>query len=251
MKIFHSGFVRRMEDIEELALSYFILKRIHNRRKKRNKHVWVRRFLTDREHKGSNNDSGILANSNFGKKFLQGEMGVMAATNLQGCAYDPLPYFLVGDEIFPLKTWLMRPYGGKNLTEGQRIFNYRLSRARRTIENAFGILVARWRIFHTPIKASVENAQKYILAAIALHNYLGQTENASYCPYGFVDSDCGNGQIHPGDWRSTQSSCLQQLSNVRGSRYEEDAKEMGEALKDYLNSEEGSMEWQVEYIRRT
>ena len=42
-----------MEDIEELALSYFILKIIRDGRKKRNKRVWVRRFLTDREYKGA------------------------------------------------------------------------------------------------------------------------------------------------------------------------------------------------------
>ena len=27
-----------------------------------------------------------------------------------------LPYFLLGDEIFPLLNWLMRPYSGKALT---------------------------------------------------------------------------------------------------------------------------------------
>ena len=30
-----------------------------------------------------------------------------------------LPYTLVGDDIFPLKTWLIKPYPGKNLTVPQ------------------------------------------------------------------------------------------------------------------------------------
>ena len=46
------------------------------------------------------------------------------ATALCGCTYDPLPYFLVGDEIFPLKTYLMRPYPGSRLTETEAIYNY-------------------------------------------------------------------------------------------------------------------------------
>ena len=67
---------------------------------------------------------------------------------------EELPYFLLGDEIFPLKSWLQRPYPGP-LDECKKIFNYRLSRARRKIENVFGILAARWRIFRHPIKSDV------------------------------------------------------------------------------------------------
>lgn len=95
---------------------------------------------------GSNNDSGVLANSEMGNRFSDKDFHLPEDQDLCGCPYKPLPYFLVGDEIFPLKSWLMGPYPGNNLTEPLRIYNYRHSRARRTIENAFGILAARWRI---------------------------------------------------------------------------------------------------------
>ena len=78
---------------------------------------------------GCNNDTGVLNNSKMVKKFRADKYSVPNASSLDGCTFDPLPYFLVGDEIFPLTTWLMRPYPG-NLTEPQRVFNYRLSRAR-------------------------------------------------------------------------------------------------------------------------
>ena len=106
--------------------------------------------------------------------------------NLAGFPRNPLNYFMVGDEIFPLKAWLLRPYRG-NLTDFQKVFNYRLSRSRCTVENTFGILAYRWRIFRRPIKAKVENTQRYSPAAIGLHNYLQQTHNAYYCPTGFID----------------------------------------------------------------
>ena len=54
--------------------------------------------------------------------------------SVKGCDFEPLPYFLEGNEIFLLKTWLMRPYPGK-LAEQERLFNYRLSRARRKYTN--------------------------------------------------------------------------------------------------------------------
>ena len=117
---------------------------------------------------GSNNDSGILANSEMGMRFEVKDFNLPQDKDLEECPYKPLPYFLLGDEIFPLKPWLMRPFPGNNLSEENRIYNYRHSRARRTIENTFGILAARWRIMLKPIRASVENVEKYICACLGL-----------------------------------------------------------------------------------
>ena len=209
--------------------------------------------LVDIGQYGSNNDSGVLAKSDIGKGFDNNKMKLPLARNVQGCSYDPLPYYLVGDEIFPLKTWMMRPYPGK-LTEEQSIFNYRQSRARRVIENSFGILRARWRIFSRPIKATVENVENYVLAAICLHNYLRLTDNAVYTPAGFVDRKSKTGEIKQGEWRRNlleQGLCFRNINNVRGSRQSIASTKMRDALKDFVNSEEGSVEWQLKYVRST
>ena len=55
---------------------------------------------------GSNNDSGVLLKSKMGKQLAQENLNLPCASTLEDCAYDPLPYFLVGDEIFPLKTYI-------------------------------------------------------------------------------------------------------------------------------------------------
>ena len=178
--------------------------------------------------------------------------------------YQSLQIFLVAmltnsPIIFHLKPWLLRGYPDKNLSEENRIYNYTHSRARRTIENTFGILSARWRIFSTSIRSTVAHAEEYVLATIALHNYLRQTSNASYTPAGFIDSESSDGSLIPEHWRnevvqsneSGSGGCLRRVNPVRGSRVRADAIEIRRALTDYLRSDVGSVEWQLEYVRRT
>ena len=158
----------------------------------------------------SNNNSGVLANSTMGKKFSNGTMNMPPPSSLERCSLGPLPCYLVGDEIFPLKECLLRPCPG-TLTEEQKVFNYHLSRARRTTENSSGILTTRWRIFLTPIKAKVEDFESYVQAAVTLHNYLNQTESLTVIQNEYNDGE--NVELH--------DRGLISLRNVRGSRYPE------------------------------
>jgi len=66
----------------------------------------------------------------------------------------------------------MKPYGQTGLTAEQLIFNYRLSRPRRVVENSFGILVSRFGVLQRPITLSPQKAQIIVLTFCCLHNYL-------------------------------------------------------------------------------
>lgn len=72
----------------------------------------------------------------------------------------------VGDDNFPLRTNILKPFSHRNLSLEEKIFNYRLSRARRVSENAFGILSSRFRILRRPINVKVENAELLVLFTI-------------------------------------------------------------------------------------
>lgn len=90
---------------------------------------------------GRRSDGGIFRDSKMGLKFNSKKMNVPAPESLSPDG-SSLPYVLVGNKAFQLTDYLLRPYPGKgNLNDERNIFNYRLSRARRTIENTFGILV--------------------------------------------------------------------------------------------------------------
>ena len=204
---------------------------------------------------GSNNDSQMFRNSHMGKTFFNDEMSLPVAECLEDSpTFGKVPYFLVGDEAVPLQSWLLRPYSGQGIPKEQRIFNYKLSRARRVIENALDILAARWRVFMQPIQSTVEKTDRIVKAKIWLHNFLRQTNSAGYCPTGFVDSYDETGTIEEGEWRrligdKNGATLLQNIPTVRESRPTTSALKVRNIMKSYVNSIEGSVPWQWDHVR--
>lgn len=155
---------------------------------------------------------------------------------------------MVADDAFALKPYLMKPYAFRNQIMANRVFNYRLSRARRIIENVFGIAAARFRILRRPIDLTVENTVNVVLAVCVLHNFLvtrnGLTRND-------VDQEGADGEIEEGTWRAI----LRQENNFRNidshnTRYTDDATEVRETFTNYFSRPEGEVEWQYRSVLR-
>ena len=85
---------------------------------------------------------------------------------------EPVPHVWTGDDAFALTTYLMKPYPRTQLSNKERIFNYRLSRMRRISENSFGILASRWRVLRSPILLEPRFVIIIVLAILVLHNLL-------------------------------------------------------------------------------
>ena len=100
---------------------------------------------------------------------------------------------------------------------------------------------------------SVKNAENHTLACIGLQKYLRLTDNPSYFPAGYVDSQSESGQSKLGDWRNLvteTNGTLKYVRNVQGCRNKGDVVEMRDGIMSYVNGE-GEAEWQVAHVRYT
>jgi hypothetical protein len=80
----------------------------------------------------------------------------------------------MGDDAFPTKTYLQKPYPGLQIKgdNEKSILNYMLSRSRRVVENEFGILSPKFRIHQRTLHSFPENGDNIIFATCVLRSYL-------------------------------------------------------------------------------
>ena len=148
----------------------------------------------------------------------------------------------------------MKPYRFQHLSLAERVFNYRSSRARRVIENAFGIAASCFRVLHRPIIAKPSTVILITKAIVALHNFLmslNSNDNYSYCPPGFVDQDNSSGIIE-GEWRTEKENILglRDIEHLGSKNYSKNVKGTRDSFKEYFNKE-GQVEWQWNIVSRT
>lgn len=135
--------------------------------------AWMRwmESTSDIGVEGRCSDGGIWGNSRF-NRLLQHQSNLLeipTPEELDG--YNRLlSYYFVGDDAFSLSTNMMKPFPLSNLTKSQHVYNYRISRACRIVENSFGILVNKFRICHGEIALTPDNVDNVILASVCLQN---------------------------------------------------------------------------------
>lgn len=129
---------------------------------------------------GKEGDSNVFRESALGVKLYSQQLNLPDPANLPDDIDNPQPFVFIGDEAFALHTNLLRPYPGRGLTLTRKVFNYRLSRARRTVECAFGVLANKWRVLHTPIQVEPEFTDKIIKTCCILHNFVRRRDGFNY-----------------------------------------------------------------------
>ena len=116
---------------------------------------------------GNSHDSIMLQSTELYRSIIEDSIIPDIAKDENGTNIFPL---LLGDSAFPFKTWLMKPFTNAVLTEEQKYFNYRLSRARMTTEGAYGKFKGRWRILNRKCESRPDNVKILTSACIVLHN---------------------------------------------------------------------------------
>ncbi|XP_040193133.1 protein ALP1-like [Rana temporaria] len=184
-------------------------------------------LLVDVGAYGSQGDARIFRESTFGRRIHAGQLNIPESRPLP-CTEEPsLPLVMVADEAFGLAENLMRPYSGYGLNRQQKVYNYRLSRARRVVECAFGVCTAKWRVLLTSIHLDVENAIKVVLACCVLHNYLRDNDNSNVEPEPSQQSQ----RVQFMDLRSTA-----RVMSIRNQ------------FAAFFESPEGEVSWQNDFV---
>ena len=202
-------------------------------------------------------DGGIFASSEFGKKLKSNKLMLPEDQSLPGTSTPPQPFCFVGDEAFPLLPNLQRPFPGRDtiLSKEKAVYCYRLSRARRCIENAFGVMVARWQILKKPLSVNVDNVVRITKACTVLHNYCKVgSMNKQYISPGFIDSYDSNGKLVPGYWRRQNSDCktaFSQTNLLSSNAHSRDATATRAYFANYFLTEHGRTTWQDDAISHT
>ena len=173
---------------------------------------------------GSCSDAQIFNASQLKRMIEDGRIGFPDPAPITQGGRD-VPYFILADDVFALKTWLMKHYGRRMLTREERIANYRISRGRRVVENAFGILVSRFRVMLTTIELPPATVTEVVLTCVVLHNILRSQYQGQH---GGQEPGDGDDDV-PGDCRDRNPG--------------REAKRQRDYLKDYFNNE-GAVAWQ-------
>ena len=157
---------------------------------------------------------------------------------------EDTPYFFLGDDAFALTKNMVKPYSQHELSRPCRIFNYRISRGRMVVENAFGILAQRWQFLLGSSQQSPDVVTKMVNAAVCLHNLMRMRKPQRHVN---MDREDENHNVIPGAWR-LEANLTALDARRQGHRELEEGKAQRAMLTGYFNCPAGSVPWQEDMV---
>eukprot|EP00794_Sanderia_malayensis_P004948 gene4948-5596_t len=113
-------------------------------------------------------DSRVLRNTLI---FHEANNGTFLKTPVFKIKNKTFRPYIIGDSAYPPLDWLLKPFPFSNdMDRRQRRFNYCVSKARVSMERAFGTLKGRWRIPSQKIPLEPSYTADIVIACTVLHN---------------------------------------------------------------------------------
>lgn len=200
-------------------------------------------IMVDVGTNGRVSDGGVLQNTTFGKQLKNNALNLPSPSLLPGSSRK-LPYFFVGDDAFPMSENLLKPYSQTGLTKEKRIYNYRISRARRMVESVFGILATRFGVFQRAFPFDPTKVSKIVLTCCYLHNFLKKSSSYLSTSYLYRE-DKESGIIHA---PSQEIFPLTPLENLNKKNSLNIAKQARDEYNGFCNNE-GTVPWQEKMVQ--
>lgn len=183
--------------------------------------------------KGRISDGGVFNRSTLYAAIENKKLNIPPPRNLPHTNIKT-PFVILADDAFALKTYLLKPFNFRDQVYSQRIFNYRLSRARRMVESTFGIMASKFRLLRTTIDLSESNVKFCTLAICALHNWLLTVDRNNY-----LTNDDRTNEIPDSD-----NSELNEHDDDQNVTVE--AKRVRDLFKDFFMTPAGEVHWQYD-----
>lgn len=186
---------------------------------------------------GSQSDAQLFRESDLKAAIDDKSINFPAAEPLPGSDED-MPLFFLGDEAFPLRTYMMKPYSKPRRGDPRvRVANYRISRGRRVVENGFGILSNRFRCFLRTMEQTPDSVRTTVEAAVLLHNLLRIRHPGE---------QLNNVPPRPNAADARNALLLEVPQRNAGRQDDRDVDTQRDRLKDWFHSPAGSIPWQDE-----
>ena len=117
---------------------------------------------------GRVHDARVFANSTL---YMKGQNKELLPSWTESLGGRDVPLVILGDPAYPLLPWVMKafPDNGR-LSSNQKTFNYRLSRARVSVEHAYGRLKGRWQCLLKRLDINIRDVPELVAACCTLHN---------------------------------------------------------------------------------